>query len=95
MAAKGGHDKIVETLVEASGLRFRDAVAQIRRDWTGDRAGADRLAAAASGISEYTPEALLADWAAIVASLALFTGDDLDGATLAEMIATHPAGRVG
>ena len=85
----------VESLIEASGLRFRDAVAQIRRDWTGEKVGADRLAGAASGISEYTPEALLADWPAIVPALGRFIGEDLDGATLAEMVATHPAGRVG
>jgi hypothetical protein len=84
----------VEGVIESAGLRFRDAVAQIRRDWPGEKAGADRLAGAASGMTDYAPDDLQADWDAIVAALGRLMGEDLDGASLAEMVAATASGRL-
>lgn len=77
----------VGNLIEERGFRYRDALTQLRQNWTSDRSGAERFSGAVAGMSDYSPADLARDWSAITAAVGDLIDDELDPRSLAEMVA--------
>ena len=85
-AAAGKLGNWIEALLEERGMRFREAIAIVKKKWQGSAEGLIRFNGCASGISEYTEQELASDWEAITKVVSVLMDEDVSESDLMEMV---------